>query len=217
MNHSTPPRRHFWNDPVLLGGLALAYALFAFTFRGPRPRFWSRMTGLGLTLGSLALVAEPRLRRPRFGWSDLWLGLGSAGVLYVIFQIGDRLARWLLPQGASQIDSIYQLRRLRSKPELAARLMLVIGPAEELFWHGFVEKRLIQRYGMIPGAALGTLFYGSVHLASGNLTLIGAASVAGAFWGALAALGVPLTALIVSHIAWDIIIFLVAPTQKMES
>ena len=56
-------RRHFWNDPVLTGALAFAYALFAFTFRGPRPRFWTRMTRTGLLLGSVALVAEPRLRR----------------------------------------------------------------------------------------------------------------------------------------------------------
>ncbi len=209
-------RRHFWNDPVLLGALALAYGLFAFTFRGPRCKFWQRMTRTGLTLGSLALIAEPKLRTVRPKWSDLWIGLSSAGVLYLIFQIGDRFARWLLPQGASQIDSIYQLRRLRPKGELAARLMLVIGPSEELFWHGFVERRLIQKYGMIPGAALGTILYGSAHLVSGNLTLIGAAAVAGAFWGALAALGVPLTALVISHIAWDVIIFLVAPTQVIK-
>jgi membrane protease YdiL (CAAX protease family) len=209
-------RRHFWRDPALLGALALAYGLFTLTFRGPRTRFWQRMTRTGLTLGTVALVAEPKLRRPRVKWSDLFIGLGSAGVLYIIFQIGDRLARLILPQGASQIDSIYRLRRLRPKGELAARLMLVIGPSEELFWHGFVEKRLMQTYGLIPGAALGTMLYGGAHLVSGNLTLIGAASVAGAFWGGLAALGVPLSALIISHLAWDVIIFLIAPTQEIK-
>ncbi len=209
-------RRHFWRDPVLLGALALAYGLFTLTFRGPRTRFWQRMTRTGLTLGSIALAAEPKLRRPRVKWSDLFIGLGSAGILYVIFQIGDRLARLILPGGASQIESIYGLRRLRPKAELAARLMFVIGPAEELFWRGLVQKRLIQTYGMIPGAVLGTMFYGGAHLVTGNLTLIGAASVAGAFWGALAALGVPPSALIVSHMTWDVIIFLIAPTQEIR-
>lgn len=209
-------RRHFWNDPVLLGGLALAYALFALTFRGPRSRFWPRMTRTGLVLGSLALTAEPRLRRTRMKWTDIPIGLGSAGVLYIIFQIGDRIARRILPMGASQIDSIYQLRRLRPKGELAARLAFVIGPAEELFWRGLVQKRFIEKYGLIPGAILGTAAYGGAHILSGNFTLIGAASVAGAFWGGLAALGVPPSALIVSHMAWDVIIFLIAPTQKVE-
>jgi hypothetical protein len=36
--------------------------------------------------------------------------------------------------------------------------------------------------------------------------------VAGAYWGLLAAAGMPMGALIVSHVAWDVWIFLVAPT-----
>jgi hypothetical protein len=50
-------------------------------------------------------------------------------------------------------------------------------------------------------------------VATANLTLIGAAGVAGASWSALAAAGLPMPALIVSHIAWDIWIFLIAPTE----
>ena len=49
-------------------------------------------------------------------------------------------------------------------------------------------------------------------MATGNPTLIGAAGVAGAYWSALAAAGVSMPALIVSHIVWDIWIFLIAPT-----
>ena len=48
------------------------------------------------------------------------------------------------------------------------------------------------------------------------VTLIGAATVAGAFWGGLAALGAPLEALIISHSFWDVFIFLIAPTVKKE-
>ena len=33
-----------------------AQAFFAFTFRGPRPQFWKRMTLTGLSLGSFALL-----------------------------------------------------------------------------------------------------------------------------------------------------------------
>ncbi len=58
---------------------------------------------------------------------------------------------------------------------------------------------------------LGTAAYGGAHLVAGNLTLIGAASVAGAFWGGLHALGVPMGALIISHSAWDVFTFLIAP------
>ena len=47
------------------------------------------------------------------------------------------------------------------------------------------------------------------------MTLVGAAGVAGAYWSALAAAGMPIGSLIVSHVAWDIWIFLVAPTAPV--
>jgi hypothetical protein len=59
--------RRYLPKPIVLIGLALAFVLFGLTFRGPRSRFWQRMTWTGLILGSLALIAEPNLRRARFG------------------------------------------------------------------------------------------------------------------------------------------------------
>jgi membrane protease YdiL (CAAX protease family) len=203
-------------QPIVPFGLALAFVFFGLTFRGPRSRFWQRMTWTGLTLGSLSLIAEPKLRRARFGPREAVIGLGSAGVLYVIFQIGDRLARLILPRGGAEIGAIYGLEKLRPRKELAARLALIIGPAEELFWRGLVQARLMKQFGSLPGYVLGTAAYGSAHLVTGNFTLIGAATVAGAFWGGLAALGVPLEALIISHSCWDVFIFLIAPTMKKE-
>ncbi|HWQ13047.1 MAG TPA: CPBP family intramembrane glutamic endopeptidase [Roseiflexaceae bacterium] len=196
---------------ALEGGLAAAYAAFGLTFRGPQRAFWNRMTATGLVLGGLALLSEEDLRAIRLTPQDVALGLASAGVLYGVFVAGDRLARAILPRGGQEIASIYDLRTLGRKVELGARLALIIGPAEELFWRGLVQKRLIARYGRLAGALLGTAAYGGAHLVSGNLTLIGAASVAGAFWGGLHALGAPLSALIVSHAVWDVLVFLVAP------
>jgi hypothetical protein len=74
---------------------------------------------------------------------------------------------------------------------------------------------LIERFGLIRGTLMGVAAYGGVHIASGNFTLVGAATVAGAFWGGLYSMGMPLGALIVSHILWDNIIFLIAPTTKL--
>ena len=197
---------------MLLGGLAAAYTAFALTFRGPRSRFWQRMTLTGLSLGSFALAKEPGLRRTRIGPKDVVRGLSSAAGLYVIFQVGDRIARLILPKGGSEIEAIYGLRTLRSKKEIAARLITIIGPAEEFFWRGLVQHRLMAALGKPAGAALGIAAYGGAHLVTGNVTLIGAATVAGVYWGTLAALGMPTGALIVSHAAWDVTIFLIAPT-----
>ena len=185
--------------------VALAWALFGLTFRGPRERFWSRMTLTGAALGGLALASDPELRGLRFRARDVLVGLASAVGLYLVFQVGDRFARSRIPGGSGQIGDIYALRTLRPHAEIATRLATVIGPAEELFWRGFLQKRI----GYVPA----TLAYGGAHLVSANFTLIGAAGVAGAYWGVLRALGLSLPALIVSHIAWDIWIFIVAPTE----
>lgn len=196
-------------------GLAVAQVAFAAAFRGPRRAFWDRMTMTGVTLGGYALAVSPEARRIRIGPREVVLGLGSAAVLYGTFWVGDRVARRVVPSGQKDIADIYALRTLRPKREIAARLLSVIAPAEELFWRGLVQGRLMNHFGRWRGAALATGAYGGVHVVTGNVTLIGAASVAGAHWGALYALGVPLGALVVSHAAWDIWIFLLQPTQEL--
>ena len=192
-------------DPIAAIGLAVAFGLFGLTFRGPRARFWERMTLNGFVLGNMALANEAELRRQRFRERDVALGLLSAVGLYAVFQAGDRMARSVMPKGSQEIGDIYALRSLRPKSEIAARLATVIGPAEELYWRGFVQRRI-----GAPGAVMA---YGGAHLVTGNATLIGAAAVAGVYWGLLRRLGMSMPALITGHIAWDIWIFLLAPTE----
>jgi CAAX protease family protein len=192
-------------DPVMALGLAMAFGLFGLTFRGGRAKFWERMTLTGFLLGTMALANDSELRRLRFRERDVALGLLSAAGLYGVFQAGDRMARTVMPRGSKEIGDIYALRSLRPKAEIAMRLAAVIGPAEELFWRGFAQRRL-----GAPGAAIA---YGGAHLVTGNATLIGAATVAGLYWGLLRAIGMSMPALITSHVAWDIWIFLLAPTE----
>ena len=199
-------------DPLLVAALAGAYGAFALTFRGPRDRFWQRMTRTGAILGSLALAADPADRRLRFRWRDLVAGVASAAALYGVFRVGDRLARRVMPKGSEEIGEVYALGAVRPRPEIAARLVLVIAPAEELFWRGFVQRRLTPGAGRWKAAALAAAAYGGAHAATGNATLIGAATVAGAFWSGMAAAGLPMAALVASHVAWDVWIFLIAPT-----
>jgi membrane protease YdiL (CAAX protease family) len=202
---------------IALGIAAIAATVaFSATFRGPRARFWQRMTYTGLGLGSLALVTSPPARRAGIRWWHVPVGLLSAGILYVTFQVGDRFVRRFVPSGDREIREIYALRTLRPKEEIATRLATIVGPAEELFWRGLVQAALMRRFGRWRGAALATMAYGGVHVTTGNFTLMGAAGVAGAHWCTLYAMGVPLGALIVSHVAWDIWIFLVQPTGEIE-
>jgi membrane protease YdiL (CAAX protease family) len=192
--------------------LAAAQAAFAATFRGPRVRFWHRMTMTGVALGTYALALRAPLRETRIRPRDVVLGLASAASLYLTFHLGDRFARRYVPSGERDIADIYTLRTLRPKPEIGARLATIIGPAEELFWRGYVQEGLMAAFGRWPGSAMAAMAYGGVHLVTGNFTLFGAAGIAGAHWCLLYGAGMPMGALIVSHVTWDVWIFLVQPT-----
>jgi membrane protease YdiL (CAAX protease family) len=200
---------------ALAVGLVAAQAGFAATFRGPRERFWQRMTLTGLGLGSLALLTSRPARRTRIGRAEVALGLASAAALYGTFRVGDGFARRFVPSGDAEIREIYALRTIRPRGEIATRLATIIGPAEELFWRGLVQEALMARYGRWHGAAFAAMAYGGVHIVTGNFTLFGAAGIAGAHWCALYAAGVPLGALVVSHVTWDVWIFLVQPTGEI--
>jgi membrane protease YdiL (CAAX protease family) len=196
-------------------GLLIAYPAFALTFRGPPDRFWDRLTTTGAILGALAIAGDRSLQRPRLRSRDVALGLGIAAGLYGIFQVGDRMARKVLPSGEKNISEIYALRELRPKDEIALRLAAVVGPAEELFWRGLFQRSIARRWGPVSALAATTFGYGGAHLVTGNPALIGAATVAGLYWSTLALLGVSMPALVVSHVTWDIWIFLVAPTREV--
>jgi membrane protease YdiL (CAAX protease family) len=201
-------------DAAAAAGLMAAYPAFAATFQGPKPRFWQRMTATGAVLGSLSLVADPHLRAELRATRAKHLAQGAAVAagLYGIFFVGDRAARVIMPTGSEDIAEVYALRSLRPVREIALRLATVIGPAEEFYWRGLLHGLLSRRLGRWPGAAAAAGAYGGAHLVTGNATLVGAASVAGAYWSALRALGVPMPALVTSHVLWDIWIFLVQPT-----
>lgn len=202
---------------ALVLGLSAAAAAFAATFNGPRDRFWSRMTATGIGLGGWALLTSRPSRRVGIGPGRFLVGLLSALGLYLTFTVGDRFVRRYVPGGDAQIRDIYTLRTLRPRAEIAARLAFIVGPAEEIFWRGLVQEALMRRFGRWPGAVLAAMTYGGVHVTTGNFTLFGAAGIAGAHWCALYAARVPLGALIVSHVAWDVWIFLVQPTGETDA
>jgi membrane protease YdiL (CAAX protease family) len=199
-----------------LVGLGVAAALFPWVFRSKRGNFWGRMPVVAGSLGLLALIVRPELRQERPTAGDVGTALLSALGLYGVFQVGDRVARQAMPRGSDEIAAIYQLRRAAPRWLIALLLATVIGPAEELFWRGVLQDSLARRFGPIRGAAAAAACYGAVHLGSGNLTLAGAAATAGVFWGLQYAVQRRLPALIISHIIWDIWIFLVAPTGGAE-
>ncbi|MFN3270639.1 MAG: lysostaphin resistance A-like protein, partial [Candidatus Kapaibacteriota bacterium] len=91
-------------------------------------------------------------------------------------------------------------------------LLFVIGPAEEIFWRGFIFTKLNEiRNKPYVNLFWATLLYTFVHIWALNLMLLIAAFVCGLFWGYLFLRNKSLVPVIISHSLWDFAVFVLFP------
>jgi membrane protease YdiL (CAAX protease family) len=107
--------------------------------------------------------------------------------------------------------SIYRSREQASSLIIGILLFLWIGPAEEVFWRGFVQHRLSKRLGEMQGYVFTSLIYASVHIWAFNLMLFLAALICGLFWGGLFKRYRSVWPVLISHAVWDVAIFILFP------
>jgi membrane protease YdiL (CAAX protease family) len=190
----------------------LAAGLWFITFALEWTSFWIKISLSAALLAGIAIVLDPRARR-EFGWNGraVWLGLASAALLYLIFWAGRAISIAVFDFAGRQIGGIYHKGAGMPAGVIAALLFFVTGPSEEIYWRGYLQRSLMERFGRWPGWAAATVIYAGVHIWSFNFMLVGAAAVAGAFWGAMYARTGNLTAVIISHAVWSTVIFTVAP------
>jgi len=202
----------------LLYAILTAFVLWAVMFSpltSPFVPFWWAMTGSAVVLISLAFCLGERPHvtcqyLQKEVWLDLLLGVGIAVVLWGCFWVGDKVSQWLFPSFARhQVDTIYQMKEGWSKWLLSGLLLLVIGPAEELFWRRYVQQELGNTW---KAALLTVVIYSAVHIASLNFMLVMAAMVCGIVWGGLYLL-MPkrFGAIMISHALWDAAVFIWFP------
>lgn len=192
--------------------VVLACVLWFVTFYLNWATFWIKISVSAATLAILSLWIQPhRKHQFRFNKTAILLGLASAGLLYVIFWSGKTISSTIMPFAASQINSIYEKGVGTHTGIIACLLFFITGPCEEIYWRGFLQKNLAVRFGLWQGWLLATVIYTGVHIWSFNLMLIGAAGVAGAFWGAMFWRYKNLAPVIISHSVWSTVIFAVFP------
>lgn len=176
--------------------------------------FWPAMT---LAAGILAAWAVLR-DRPAFGAmlsfrsGHVTVGVVSAVVLYSVFFVGHRLAGAVADRAIEQVRRIYLLREAVPLWKITLFLLL-IAPAEELFWRGFVQRRIAERYGKWQGYFAATVLYAVVHVWAFNPMLTAAALLCGLAWGWVFLRSGSLWSGLVSHIIWDVTIFVVFPIR----
>lgn len=196
--------------------LLLACALWTIMFSpstAPHVPFWWMMTASASVLCIVSSFLNPQWWKSlRFSPKHVGLGIALAVALWGIFWLGDKVSAWLFSFARPQVENIYGMKEGQSAWLLSALMLFLIGPAEEIYWRGYVQKTLSRMFSPNIGFVFATLCYSLAHVASMNFMLIMAAMVAGAVWG-LVYRFFPnrLDVLIVSHAVWDVAVFIWFP------
>ena len=200
----------------IVAGILIATVLWFVMFSpwtAPYVNFWIMMTVSGVILTSYTTWSSPgwwRDVKPDMG--NIVLGVLLAAMMWVVFWLGDLLSSLMLDFARPQVDSIYGMKDGENPWILSVLLLLIIGPAEEIFWRGYIQKSLSEKWNPNIGFIVTTLIYSLVHLPKFNFMLIMAAAVAGFIWGlAYRLFPEKFGAILISHAIWDCAVFVWFP------
>jgi len=189
--------------------LALASALWIVVFLVHPLGFWPTLSisTLILLLVAIAINYERPSLRPTS--RAAFIGLASGALLYLLFFAGYQLTKGS-PIFSEGVGKIYELRTV---PSLLIGLLLVfpIGPGEEIYWRGFIQRRFSERLGTSAGLITATSAYTLVHLPTMNVPLMLTAFIGGLTWGYVYEKTGSLWPVIISHVLFDLLIFVIVP------
>ena len=152
------------------------------------------------------------LKNLRFTAKNILLGVAIAFVLWCVFYIGDKVSQLMFDFARPEVDAIYTLKSESENWIIGFTLLFLIGPAEELFWRGFIQAKLSDIYNPDAAFIITVATYTIVHIWSFNFMLVMAAMVAGGVWGLIYRFKPQwLTALVISHSLWDVAAFVLFP------
>lgn len=191
----------------------LSVCFWGWIFGTPWGNFWWKMTAAAVVLSGFSLwVNRADLSLDLcFSLRHAGYGILSAVLLYAVFWLGGELLRGVIPASGDMIAAVYAVRTALPEWAICLLLVFIIAPAEEIFWRGLVQKRLVAltnpRFGLIAGA----LIYALVHLWAKNGVLLPAAFICGIIWGWQYQRSGSLAGPIISHALWDAAVFIFIP------
>jgi len=144
-------------------------------------------------------------------WKKIGIGLLSALILYLVFFLGNYLSRLWFDFASPGIENVYKFKGDAAGIRIAILMLLVIGPGEELFWRGYLQRKFSKHYGKWAGLIIALVLYTGVHIFTGNIMLILAAFICGLFWAWMYLKYESMLINVVSHTVWDIVVFLLLP------
>jgi uncharacterized protein len=197
-------------DIRLLLGFIIAHLLLNFSFH-EKSVFWYLYSGSMLLLILYAMFQEDVDDEASL-FTYISFGALTGLALYGLFWLGyNGIVTFHLPFDRS-IHKLYRWFAPSVFWEYLA-LVLVAAPGEELFWRGFIQNSLLKRFKPSTGIIVGACLYASVQIYSGQFVLVLATFICGLAWGALYFWKRSMPLVIVSHLIFDIILFIFLPLK----
>jgi membrane protease YdiL (CAAX protease family) len=131
------------------------------------------------------------------------LGVGSASGL--VLYLGTRLFVWIADRWPPFRRHVVEKYREAAEVPLRESLLLsllVMVPAEELFWRSLFQAHLDATIGALAGGVFAWIAYVAVNAASASLPIVAGAVVGGALWVGLFAWSGGVLASLASHMLW---------------
>ena len=167
-----------------------------------RAMVWRLMPVIFLVMGIAAVVVRRPVAATEVGnGTALAVGLASGLILYVGTRVFVVVADRWEPFRRHVVEKYQEAAEVPLKEALALSLLIMV-PAEELFWRGLFQARLDQSLTALAAGAWTWLAYIGVNLSSGSLPIIAGAVVGGALWAGLAVWSGGMLASISSHMLW---------------
>lgn len=190
------------------------FVLFS-PWTAPRLNFWLVMALATAVLSAAGLWCQREKLREiyTFNPTHILIGFLSALALYAIFWVGNLVSTQIFQFAKPEIAGIYSTRAQASPLTIGLLLLFWVGPAEEIFWRGFVQERLCGHYGRTGGYLAASFVYAAIHVFGFNVMLFMASLICGLFWGAMYLKYRSVWPGLISHAVWDVMIFVVIPVQ----
>jgi membrane protease YdiL (CAAX protease family) len=186
---------------VMVVGTLASMAGWWFVSAGRRD-VWRLMPVVLGGMGVAAVVARPPVAASEVGAGVAFaVGALSGFALYVATRAFVWAASHWQPFRRDVVEKYAEAAEVSLMTSLLLSLLVMV-PAEELFWRGLFQGRLAASVAAGVAALLAWLGYVAGNLPSRSLPIVAGAVVGGALWGLLAWWSGGVLASLASHILW---------------
>lgn len=193
---------------ILLLSLLFTFSMLAFTFAN-KAVFWYLYAFTLLVCIAISILAS-KIEDQLPTWKFLLFGIGYGTITYGVIRFGYWLAPYL---DYSLVRSVQKFLNVYGPQNIwhYVFLVLIVVLGEELFWRGYVQQEL-KRFMRPPLAVLSTAILCALSMASSGFMLgVIAAFITSVIWGFLYEWRKSMPLIIVAHVVFVLLLFLVLP------